>query len=464
MTDFMDSPTENQPGDTELVERARQGIRALNEKYRPADQEHFTGRRFALFHRGRRWNPSEGVWMGWERKRGKLQELNRLILAAQDVSQDGSSLDIESSFPFWEGDLSLLKRVRYIITLDADTILPRDAARELIAVLAHPLNRAHLKPAGADECGEEVVSGYTILQPRTDINPSSSAVSHFTRIYSGDTGLDLYTRAVSDVYQDLFGEGSYVGKGAYEVHSFERSLEGCIPENALLSHDLLEGVHGRTALVTSTVLVEDMPPNYLVHTRRLHRWTRGDWQLLPWLFSPRLSTISRWKILDNLRRSLVTPSLLLWFLAGWLVLPGNPGAWTAAGTLVLAVPVLTGFYGALRRRLSGQPAYQSDAGLKNSFIRWLLALAFLPYEAQIVSDAVLKTLVRLVVTHRSMLRWTTSAQAARRFVDRVALTTWLMMVFSPTLAVVLAVLVTVTVQPIWAGQLLCWQPGSWLRE
>ena len=343
VTDYMDSPTENQPGDTDLVEGARQGIRGLNEKYPQPEVGHFTEKRFALLHRGRRWNPSEGVWMGWERKRGKLHDLNRLILAARGASLGSRSLDTISSFPIREGDLSFLQRVRYVITLDADTILPRDAARELIAVLAHPLNRARLKPARAGECGEEVVSGYTILQPRTDINPLSSGVSYFTRAFSGDTGLDLYTRAVSDVYQDLFGEGSYVGKGAYEVDSFERSLENCIPENSLLSHDLLEGIHGRTALVTSTVLIEDMPPNYLVHARRLHRWTCGDWQLLPWLFSPRLSAISRWKILDNLRRSLVAPALLLLILAGWLVLPGYPAAWTVAGALVLAIPVLTGF-------------------------------------------------------------------------------------------------------------------------
>jgi len=285
VTDYMDSPTENQPGDTDLVERARQGIRGLNEKYLRAGPGCFTERRFALLHRGRRWNPSEGVWMGWERKRGKLHELNRSILGARGVTLGNRSLDLMSSFPICEGDLSFLQRVRYVITLDADTILPRDAARELIAVLAHPLNRARLNPVSAGECGEEVVSGYTILQPRTDINPSSSSASYFTRIFSGNTGLDLYTRAVSDVYQDLFGEGSYVGKGAYEVDGFERSLENCIPENSLLSHDLIEGIHGRTALVTSTVLIEDMPPNYLVHARRLHRWTRGDWQLLPWLFS-----------------------------------------------------------------------------------------------------------------------------------------------------------------------------------
>jgi len=456
VTDYMDSPTENQPADTGLVERARQGIRGLNEKYPPIGSGRFTEGRFALLHRGRQWNPSEGVWMGWERKRGKLHELNRSILAVQGVSLDGASPDTEASFPIREGDLSMLQRVRYVITLDADTILPRDAARELIAVLAHPLNRARLKPAGAGECGEEVVSGYTILQPRTDINPLSSGVSYFTRIFSGDTGLDLYTRAVSDVYQDLFGEGSYVGKGAYEVNSFERSLESCIPENSLLSHDLLEGIHGRTALVTSTVLIEDMPPNYLVHTRRLYRWMRGDWQLLPWLFSRRLSAISRWKVLDNLRRSLVAPALLLLILAGWLVLPGYPGVWTVAGVFVLAIPVLTGFWTALRRRLNSQPVRQTEASLKNSFFRWLLALALLPYEAQIAVDAILRTLVRLAVTRRSMLRWTTSAQAALRLGDQGALATWLQMVFSPILAIVLVILVALfrPAALAWAAPLL----------
>ena len=456
MTDYMDSPTENQPGDTGLVERARQGIRGLNEKYLRAGPGRFTERRFALLHRGRRWNPSEGVWMGWERKRGKLHELNRLILGARGVSLGNRSLDLMSSFPICEGDLSFLQHVRYVITLDADTILPRDAARELIAVLAHPLNRARLKPGGAGECSEEVVSGYTILQPRTDINPSSSGASYFTRIFSGDTGLDLYTRAVSDVYQDLFEEGSYVGKGAYEVDSFERSLENCIPENSLLSHDLLEGIHGRTALVTSTVLIEDMPPNYLMHARRQHRWMRGDWQLLPWLFSSRLSAISRWKILDNLRRSLVACSLLLWFLFGWLVQPFSPGAWTVAGVLVLAIPVLTGFWTALRRRLNSQPVRQTEASLKNSFFRWLLALAFLPYEVQIAADAIVQTLVRLGITHRGLLRWTTSDQVARRRGDRDARATWQQMVFSSILAIVLVILVAL-LRPAalaWAAPLL----------
>jgi len=456
LTDYMDASAENQPNDVDLVERARRGIRSLNEKYLEAGTSRLSGRRFALLHRERRWNPSESVWMGWERKRGKLHELNCMILAARGVSLGGCSLDSGSSFPIREGDLSFLPLVRYIITLDADTILPRNAAQELIAVLAHPLNRAHLKPVGAGRCGEEVISGYTILQPQTDINPLSGGASYFTRVFSGDTGLDLYTRAVSDVYQDLFGEGSFVGKGAYEVDSFERSLEGCIPENALLSHDLLEGIHGRTALVTGTVLIEDMPPTYLVHARRLRRWMRGDWQLLPWLFSPRLTRIGCWKILDNLRRSLVAPALLLLILAGWLILPGYPGVWTVAGAVVLAIPVSTGFFGALRQRLSGQPARQAEAALKNSFFRWLLALAFLPYEAQIAGGEIIRTLVRLFITHRGLLRWTTSDQVARSLGDRVTLSTWLQMVFSPILAITLLILI-VLLRPLalfWAAPLL----------
>jgi cyclic beta-1,2-glucan synthetase len=456
VTDYTDATTENKPGDAILVERARQGIRGLNEKYRQQSPDRIHGGRFALLHRERRWNPSEGVWMGWERKRGKLHELNRLIMVKQGIPLVNHTPDSESSFPIREGDLSFLQDVRYVITLDADTILPRDAARELIAVLAHPLNRARLAPVVAGECGAKVVSGYTILQPRTDINPLSSGASHFTRIFSGDSGLDLYTRAVSDVYQDLFGEGSYIGKGAYEVESFERSLENCIPENTLLSHDLLEGIHGRAALVTSTVLIEDMPPNYLVHSRRFHRWTRGDWQLLPWLISSRLSVIGHWKILDNLRRSLVPSSLLLWFLAGWFIQPLSPNIHTVTGALVLAVPVLTGFFGVFHRRLSGQPLQQTVIGLLNSFYRWLLALVFLPYDAQVAADAIIKTLIRLSITRRSLLRWTTSDQVARRLGDQDVLATWLQLAFSPILAIVLVILISI-LRPaalVWAAPLL----------
>ena len=232
-----------------------------------------------------------------------------------------------------------------MITLDADTSLPHGSASRLVATLAHPLNQAEF---AAD--GRSVVAGYTVLQPRVAIKPTSANRSLFSQIFAGNAGFDLYTLAVSDVYQDLFGEGSYVGKGIYDVAAFERSLVGQVRENTLLSHDLFEGIYGRAALVTDIILYEEYPARYLIYTRRLRRWIRGDWQLLPWLlpivrtktgFAPnRLSIINRWKIFDNLRRSLLPPTMLALFAAGWLVLPGSPLVWTLLILLPSALPIL----------------------------------------------------------------------------------------------------------------------------
>jgi cyclic beta-1,2-glucan synthetase len=442
LTDFVDAADQHLPGDDELIRLARQGIKRLNKKYSPREAgavSQYDGSHdfFFLMHRERQWNSSEGVWMGWERKRGKLHELNRLIMA----TQDGLS-GVEKYYPIREGNFAFLKYIRYVITLDADTILPRDAAQELVATLAHPLNRAVFAPRmEGRQLSERVEAGYTILQPRTDINPLSSARSIFARIFSGDMGLDLYTRAVSDVYQDLFGEGIYVGKGIYEVRSFERSLEGRIPENTLLSHDLFEGIHGRVGLVTSIALVEDIPFNYLEHVRRLRRWIRGDWQLLPWLLSSQISTISRWKILDNLRRSLVAPALLIWLVLGCLVLPGPTWVWIVSGALFLAIPIINGLLGALRGRLSGQPIGSSGAIVRDSIYRWFFALAFLPYEAWLGVDAILATLLRLTITHRGMLRWTTSRQVSRLLGNSDTWTTWKQMAKSTLLSLGLAGLI-----------------------
>jgi len=245
--------------------------------------------------------------MGWERKRGKLHELNLLLRGRG-----------ETAFSVHIGDLEVLGEIKYVITLDADTILPREGAQRLVATLAHPLNRAVFDPrSGA------VVAGYTVLQPGVEITSTSANLSRFTRIFAGDVGLDLYTRAVSNVYQDLFGEGIYIGKGIYDVDAFERSLAGRMPENSLLSHDLIEGIHGRVGLVTDVVLYEEYPPHYFVYLRRSRRWIRGDWQLLPWLLPwvpsvdnrplpNTLSVIAQWKILDNLRRSLLSPNLFVY--------------------------------------------------------------------------------------------------------------------------------------------------------
>src|SRR5437762_13915254 len=274
--------------------------------------------------------------MGWERKRGKLEEWNRLVRGAKDTS-----------FAVQVGDVGILPSVRYCLTLDSDTRLPRDAAKKLIGISAHPLNRPSFDPRL-----RRVTEGYGILQPRVSVTMASAAGSLFARLYAGHTGVDPYTTAVSDTYQDLFGEGIFTGKGLYDVDAFMAALEGRVPENALLSHDLFEGIYARTALVTDVEVVDDYPSSVLAYTRRQHRWVRGDWQILWWLFPyvptrggltrNRLPLISRWKILDNLRRSLLAPAVVALLLGAWAVLPGSPAAWTAAVFAAIAFPVAQG--------------------------------------------------------------------------------------------------------------------------
>jgi cyclic beta-1,2-glucan synthetase len=429
LTDFADAPQEHMPEDKALIDQAKHGLQALNRRYRHQP--------FYLFHRRRLWNASENAWIGWERKRGKLHEFNRLLRG-----------DPEISYTVQVGDLSILPAVRYVITLDADTILPRDSAQRLIGALAHPLNRAQF-----DAATGQITAGYSLLQPRTEIKPTSANQSLFTQVFAGDTGLDLYTLAVSDVYQDLFGEGIYVGKGIYDVDAFEASLKGRVPENTLLSHDLFEGIHGRAGLVTDIILYEDYPPHYLVHIYRSHRWIRGDWQLLPWLWprvpratggtaSSPLSVIDRWKIADNLRRSLLAPALLLLFLAGWLWLPGSPLAWTLFGLFTPAWPFLTSIVTSVMR-LSHRGSWpEIRRSIHFSALRWLLAIAFLPYESVLALDAIVTTLTRLFITHRRLMQWTTAAHAARLFGAEVkSRITWRQMISAVLVSGVLALLI-----------------------
>ena len=403
LTDLPDTRQPPTSGVDPLVTQVTAGIDALNEKYHRE-----TSGPFYLFHRDPQWNPHEERWMGWERKRGKLHQLNLLLRGGA-----------KTAFSVQTGDLEVLPEIKYIITLDADTLMPREAAHRLVATLAHPLNRAEFDPiTGA------VIAGYTLLQPGIEITSTSVNRSRFTRIFAGEAGLDLYSRAVSNAYQDLFGEGSYVGKGIYDVDAFERSLAGRMPENALLSHDLIEGIHGRVGLVTDVVLYEDYPPHYFVYLRRARRWIRGDWQLLPWLL-PRvpsvnkgtipndLSIIGRWKILDNLRRSLLAPALLVLFVAGWLWLPGSAVVWTLAGALTLAVPVLTGLVVGVVQAVGGNPWRQVLRAFQTGFVRWVLALAFLLYETLLTLGGIATTLVRLFVTRKNLLQWTSYAETIR---------------------------------------------------
>ncbi|HJW83529.1 MAG TPA: cellobiose phosphorylase, partial [Anaerolineae bacterium] len=316
--------------------------------------------------------------------------------------------------------LRVLPHVKYVITLDADTVIQRGDARRLIGTLAHPLNRPEFDPRTG-----EVVAGYTILQPRTEIKPTSANQSLFTRVFASDVGLDLYTRAVSDVYQDLFGEGSYVGKGIYDVDAFERSLRGRVPDNTLLSHDLFEGINGRAGLVTDVVVLEDFPPHYFIHAQRLHRWVRGDWQLLPWVLPRprrdailnrvRISLIDRWKIVDNLRRSLLGPLLLALLVAGWVWLPGPAFVWTLLGVLMLGAPLGVSLLSALFSGLRQRALRASLRPLRYDALRWFLALAFLLYETLLVLDAILTTLIRLFITRKNLLQWVTAARTARLF-------------------------------------------------
>ncbi len=427
LSDFADAPQAEMAEDGALIELAQARIEELNARH-PA-------RPFYLFHRRRLWNTTQETWMGWERKRGKLEEFNHLLRG-----------DRETSYTVQTGDLTILPQIRYVITLDADTILPRGEANRLVGALAHPLNRAEF-----DAASGKVIAGYTVLQPRTAIKPTSANQSLFTRVFTGDRGIDLYTLAVSDLYQDLFGAGIFVGKGIYDVDAFERSLAGRVPENAILSHDLFEGIHGRVGLVTDILLYEEYPPHYLVNVLRSHRWVRGDWQLLPWLgrrvpsqhgpIRNDLSVIDRWKIVDNLRRSLLAAALMALLIAGWTVLPGSAWEWTLLAVLTPAVPPLFNNAIAFFQSISTSTNRMVWRPVRDDAIRWLLFIAFLPYESQLMLDAILTTLRRLV-TRRNLLQWTTAARTVRLFGDEATPVSTLVRMLPSTLAVaVLAILV-----------------------
>ncbi len=417
LTDFYDADNEFLPEDENLVQHAIAEIEALNRKYGPpsstpdVDTSQDGASLFFFLHRKRLWNPSERKWIGWERKRGKLHELNQYLRGGTNLSfttlADGGNIT--------SADRDALQHVRYVITLDTDTILPRGAACRLVGTLAHPLNRAvfHEKTG-------QVISGYTVLQPRMEINPTSTNRSWFTRFFAGDTGLDLYTLAVSDAYQDLFQQGIYVGKGIYDVDAFMRSVDNHIPENTVLSHDLLEGLMGRAGLVTDITMIEDYPQNYILQALRQRRWIRGDWQLLPWLFQPgrfgvTFSWIDRWKIFDNLRRALLAPALLLIFLLGTVFLPELAELWAAIVLLSLGIPLFTGLARSTVQILGGEVLRIALRPLGWNIMRWLLAVAFLPYEAYFSIDAVFTTLYRVLISRGNLLQWTTAAQTTRVF-------------------------------------------------
>ncbi len=407
LTDFLDAPQEVMPADEELLRLAVTGVEQLNHKYEGERTDIFF-----LFHRARSLNSHDAVWMGYERKRGKLADLNAFLRGA------------EGRFSQIVGDTAILRDVRYVITLDTDTQLPRDAARELTGTLAHTLNR----PVW-DAARRRVVAGYGILQPRVGVSLPSARRSWFVRLFAGDAGVDPYTRVVSDVYQDLFGEGSFVGKGIYDVDAFELSC-GKFPENAILSHDLLESVHARSGLVSDVLLYEEFPARYPADVSRRHRWMRGDWQIAGWLLPwvPRLaaaqrcqnpiSALSWWKIFDNLRRSVVPIGMLALLLIAWL---GVPPPWSAAATLfvlaVVGIVPLLAFLEDLVRKPADLPVMLHlravSAALGRQLAQWGFTLVFIPYDAYVSLDAISRTLTRVLLTKHKLLEWKTSSDAER---------------------------------------------------
>jgi cyclic beta-1,2-glucan synthetase len=428
LTDLPDSQERPQHEDRNtLVELATKLTNELNAKY-----SHEGYGSFFLLHRHRVFNVRQGVWMGWERKRGKLLDLNKLLMGTFD------------NFPIKAGPVEVLNKVRYVITLDSDTQLPRGTAARMVGAIAHPLNQAIINPRS-----RIVGAGYGILQPRVGVSVASASRSRLAALFSGETGFDIYTRAVSDVYQDFFGEGIFTGKGIYEVSILHAVLDRRFPPNFLLSHDLIEGAYARAGLATDIEVIDDYPSHYSAHTRRKHRWVRGDWQIIQWLSNRvpsesgqltknPVSLISEWKIFDNLRRSLVEPITFVLLVLGWFILPGGPRFWTIVTLMLLLLPVFIQLFFNVGRAILRLSFPQAADGFRTFFSSLgvnLLYLAFLPHQMLLSMDAIVRSLVRRFVTGKRLLEWETAAQSEA---DRARSTLDTYLQLSPVVAITLA--------------------------
>ncbi len=389
LTDFNDAPSENMPTDEKLLAVASARIMALNKRYCRKHEDIFF-----LLHRPRRWNDSEQVWMGYERKRGKLNDLNALLCD-----------NIQTNFSLIAGRIEILAQVKYVITLDTDTQLPRESAHQLIGVMAHPLNRPYYDPKK-----QRVVAGFGMLQPRMAEAWGKSS-SRYLGLLSSEVGIDPYTQMVSNVYQDLFNEGSFIGKGIYDVEMFKQVLAQRFPENRILSHDLLEGCYLRSGFISDVPLYETSPSCYLSDVKRRARWIRGDWQLIPGISAPELSALSQWKLLDNLRRSLVPMSLLVFFILSWTLLP-ETSFWVCTLFAIVLLPgmISTALEFSIRPHLKNLISV-----LCQRFYRLVLYLACLPHEAYYSLNGIIRTGYRLMCSHRHLLEWTASDHVDQSF-------------------------------------------------
>ncbi len=401
LTDLPDSPG-RESDDDPRIQLAVRLIDELNERY----QADGLGR-FFLLHRHNVFNPSEGSYMGFERKRGKLLDLNLLLRGVFD------------SFPIKAGDVEALQHVAFVLAVDSDTLLPRGSVHRMIGAMAHPLNRPVI-----DRQDRVVVKGFGILQPRVGVSVRSARRSRLANIFSGQTGFDIYTRAVSDVYQDLYGEGIFTGKGIYDVDTLRAVLEKRFPRNTLLSHDLIEGAYARVGLLSDVEVIDDYPSHYSAYSRRKHRWHRGDWQIARWirkrvpdesrrLVNNPITLIGRWRILDNLRRSLIEPGYFVLFLAGWFVLPGGPAFWTLTGLGLLFLPHLFKLAAAVFRSVflwTRVPLAGALTAFPGEVLGSALNLVFLAHQTLVSLDAAIRTAVRLFTRSR-LLQWETAYEA-----------------------------------------------------
>ncbi len=462
LADLKGASSERAADDDAILDAATRGVHELNARYATGGAGPFH-----LFVRGRAYNERDRTWMGWERKRGALTEFCRLLRG-----------DTDTSFIVNEGAADALRGVTFVITLDTDTVLPRNGARSLISTIAHPLNRAVLDPGT-----RTVRRGYGLVQPRVAMTLEGSDESLFAWLHSGATGIDPYAGAVSDTYMDVFGEGSFTGKGIFEVDIFNAALGERFPENRLLSHDLLEGSYLRTALASDIEVLDDQPSSYISHCARLHRWVRGDWQTLPWLApyvptpsggerSP-LTAVHRFKILDNLRRSLSAPATVAFAITGFALLRNAGWAWLAVILTLAFFPVLFRLADAVITKPRGTDAREDmtvfATELRRDVLRALLAVATLPHQAHLMTDAVSRALWRMLVSRRGLLEWETAAEAERRLGTTAQAAFWRRMWSSVAIALVAAsiiagaggvtaVLPAVPLLILWAaGPLAAWR-------
>jgi cyclic beta-1,2-glucan synthetase len=407
LTDFKDAKEEHRPEEQDLLIAARTRTEALNLKYGSEKNE-----LFFIFHRPRKYNVREKIWMGYERKRGKLQEMNALL---RGKGQENFSLIV--------GDSTVFEKIKYVITLDSDTQLPRDAAWKITGTMAHPMNHPHYSTRK-----KRVTEGYGILQPRVAVSLTSNESTTYARMHGNEPGIDPYTRAISDVYQDIFGEGSFIGKGIYDVDAFENALADRFPDNRILSHDLLEGSYARCGLLSDVQLYEAYPVRYDADMKRRHRWIRGDWQiaswLLPWVPGPSrkilknpISALSRWKIFDNLRRSLMPFALLIMLLFGWMY-AHSPIFWTLAVLSILFLNPIISFFWEIWQKPEDvrvlPHVLMSFRYTFQHFTNQLFLLISIPYEAIVYADAIWRTNWRLLISHHRLLQWNPSVNELKR--------------------------------------------------